>query len=324
MNRELNTSLISTILQHIPDRKNSAAYIAKILDMEQEYVYRRLRGKTSFTLEETVRLSKELKFSLDNLIGIKHDDVAVFNLSFLNKSELEDILSRKLEINIDLIKEVLKAERATVRWAGNTIPFMIFNNYPHLTKFFFYKWNYQKVSDMPYKSFGDLKFSKEFNNLLKTYKHSSSLNTNICLILDDNFMLSVIRNIQFFKVRGTLNEDETAKLKLEMHEILDKLEYDAMHGFSREMGKIEIYISSVNLSSSYTHVEYDNCSFSQFAIYTINTLNSEDKTICNMQKEWIESLKKTSTNITSCNEIERCKYFAKQRETINSIEYDLF
>ncbi len=177
---------------------------------------------------------------------------------------------------------------------------------------------------MPSKTFADLQFSKEFSNLLKTYKYNSSLNSNICLILDDNFILSVMRNINFFKVRGALSDDEIVMLKLEMHEILDKLEYDATHGFSCQMGKIEIYISSTNLSSSYTHVEYDNSSFSQFSIYTINTLNSEDKTICNMQKEWIESLKKTSTNITCCNEIERCKYFAKQREAINSIEYDLF
>lgn len=321
---KLTTSLINTILEHIPCRKNPAAYISSVLNMEQEYVYRRLRGQTNFTIEEIIHLAKKLNFSLDNVIGVKHDDIAAFNLSFLNKSELEDIFTKKLETNSEIIKTITKAKSASIRWAGNTIPFMIFNHYPNLTKFFFYKWNNQRKKESLNKTFSEFKFSKEFSLLLKTYKYNSQLNTNTTLILDDNFILSVIQNIQFFKIRGMLTKEELIELKTELFEILDKLEYDAIHGVSRLAGKIEIYISSVNLSSSYTHIEYDDCCLSQFTIYAINTLNSKDKTICNIQKEWIESLKKTATNITTCNEIERCKYFAKQREVVNSLEYDLF
>ncbi len=323
MNEKLTTSLIDTILKHIPCNKNPAAYLAKLLNMEQEYVYRRLRGQTNFTIEEIVLLAKELKFSFDHVIGVKHDDVAIFNLTFLNKSCLDEILTRKLEINLDGIQMLSAAKHSSILWAGNTIPFMIFNKYTNLTKFFFYKWNYQKLTNVPNPSFINFEFTKETDRLLRTYRHNSLVNSNVSLILDDNFMLSVIRDINFFKIRGVLTKEETAELQAELYDILNTLEHDAIHGTSRLVGKVKIYLSAVNLSSSYTYVEYDNCCLSQLTIYTFNTLNSNDEVVCQMQKEWLKSILKTSTNITSCNEIERCKYFEKQREVVKSLEYGL-
>lgn len=319
MKRSLTDELITTILANIPNGENPTTYIADILNIEREYVYRRLRGETNFTIDEIALLALKLGFSVDNIVGLKKQDTALFDLDFLIINELEDVYLRKIEKNIEIVRNVNNSKSSNIRWAGNTIPFAIFNYHPALTRFDFYKWVYQTANTKQYYYFSDFQFSNELTTKLGAYTFNAKAPSHTTFILDNNFALSTIRSIEYFQVRGLISNSEIQELKKELLEIIGNLEFGATNGVLKSAGKIDIYISSVNLNSTYTHIEYDDHCLSQFIVYTVNILNSNNKTICDIQKGWIESMKKYSTHITQCNEIERFRYFDKQREIINKL-----
>lgn len=51
-----------------------------------------------------------------------------------------------------------------------------------------------------------------------------------------------------------------------------------------------------------------------FRVYSINSLDSQDPSICTVQREWLQFLKRHSTLISQSGEIQRRQYFLRQRE----------
>lgn len=320
MKNRLQEELIRTILMHIPEGQNSTVYISNILNLEREYVYRRLRGDTNFTIEEVALLSIKLGFSVDNIVKLKRHEATIFELHFLDIEEREDMYFKKIERNSRIIAEINSAaDDAKIRWAGNTIPFAIFNQYETLNKFHFYKWVYQTAPFNSQKTFSDFLISDALTKKLQSYHLKLQPLSHMIFIVDNNFISSVISNIEYFHARGLITNIEVKLLKDELLDVVKHIEGLATNGLLSNGGWFDLYLSPVNINSSYTHVEYGDKSSCQYLVYTVNTLNSDDKEVCRIQKEWIESLKRHSTLVTQCNELERYKYFDEQRKIINHL-----
>lgn len=309
--------LIQTILNHIPQKENPSSFISNVLNLEREYVYRRLRGETNFTVEEIASLATAMGFSLDNIIGVKKQDASVFELLFLNMAEIEDVYLKKIERNSRIFKKIGESPNTIVRWAGNTIPFSTFNKYRTLNRFHFYKWVFQASKMKQKMTFNDFKFSDTLEKKLRSYNITAQSPHHSIFIVDNNFISSVIRNIEYCHVRQLITESEIDDLKKELLHIVNSFEDMATSGSLANGGKFDLYISPMNINSSYTHIENENFTFCQYSVFTINTLNSMNKEICDIQKGWIEALKQHSTLVSACNDLERYKYFATQREMIS-------
>ena len=68
-NTDTREIVINKILAQIPPSMKPVDYISDILDIGKESAYRRLRGEMSFTLDEVIKLSVELRVSLDEIVG---------------------------------------------------------------------------------------------------------------------------------------------------------------------------------------------------------------------------------------------------------------
>lgn len=315
MTSNFKEGLIQTILKRIPEGDNPSSFIANVLNLEREYVYRRLRGETNFTVAEIASLARAMEFSLDNIIGVKKQGSSIFELHFLGMEELEDIYMKKIERNSEIVKIMNDSKDTIVRWAGNTIPFVTFNRYRALNKFHFYKWAFQtsKINT----TYSDFKLSDNLTKRLRTYSVAIQPLSDIIFIIDNNFISSVIRNLEYCHERQLMTDDEILEFKEELLDIANSFENMATSGNTKQGGKFDLYISPMNINSSYTHVENKHFAFCQYSVYTINTLNSTDKKVCDIQKGWIEALKQHSTSVSGCNDLERYKYFARQRELID-------
>ena len=137
--------------------------------------------------------------------------------------------------------------------------------------------------------------------------------------MDDNVFWSATKDIEYFMKRGLLSKDDVRTLQTELHEMVDMLEQMATDGVSRSGAKVSIYISSVDIEASYLYFESEGFRFSQVRIFSISAIDSYNEGLCNIQKEWIESLKKYSVLISKSGEIQRFEYLNKQREYIDKI-----
>ncbi len=82
MTDKLNSGLIESMKEKIPEGANLANLLMDILYIGKEAVYRRLRGEVPFTFTEAAVISQKLGVSLDQLIGANFGGNALFRAQY--------------------------------------------------------------------------------------------------------------------------------------------------------------------------------------------------------------------------------------------------
>ena len=319
MNNKIQENLIATIRETIPEGTNLTNYLSDILNIGRESVYRRLRGEINFTFEEVAILSKELNFSLDNLIGINKDSNALFNIHMLQKIDYFDIYVNKIMEYGKLFRESSAQMPTRARMSVNTIPYFFHISYEALSKLRIYKWLYQNQKIKPGDKYSDFLLPKKIYDTHDAFFKDIQTVPNITIIMDNNVFWSVTKDIEYFLKRNLLSDDDLIILKKELHRMVDVIEKMATEGVCRNGVKVEMYISAVDLEASYLHYEYGDNQFAQVRIYSISAIDSFDPGICTIQKQWMESQKRYSVLISESGEMQRFEYMNKQREYIDNI-----
>lgn len=139
----------------------------------------------------------------------------------------------------------------------------------------------------------------------------------LTFIMDNNVFQSVAREINFFYRHNLISDADLEGLKNELLDLINSLESWTTNGVSKLGTEVVMYISYVDIGASYIYIECDGVRSSNIRIYAITSLDSQNNVVCDLQKKWIESLKKFSVIISVSGEIQRYKYFNKQREIIN-------
>jgi len=319
MNNKLQDNLIAIIRDTVPDGTNLTNYLSDMLNIGRESVYRRLRGEINFTFEEIAILSRELNFSLDNLIGIKKDSNALFNIHMLQKIDYFDIYVNKMLEYGKLFRETSAQMQTRARISANTIPYFFHISYEALSKLRIYKWLYQNQKIKPGDKYADFILPQKVLEAHQSFHKDIQTVRNITIIMDNNVFWSVTKEIEYFLKRNLLSDDDLIVLKKELHRMVDIIEKMAIDGLCGNGVKVEMYISAVDLEASYLHYEYGDNQFAQVRVYSISAIDSFDKGICEIHKKWMESQKRYSVLISESGEMQRFEYMNKQREYIENI-----
>ena len=319
MDQQLQSALISTIREKIPRGSNMVHYLAEKLSLGRESVYRRIRGEIYFTFKEIAILALDLGFSIDNIVGAKKNENALFNIHMLHGSNYFDIYVSKILGYGQMLREMSVQPNNIARLSVNSLPYYFHIKYENLSRFRIYKWLHQNQKIGINSKF--LEFSLPKNVLdahNKLYK-DIQIASNITVIMDNNIFWSAAKDIEYFYKRGLLSEDDLQILQKELLDIIDTLEETATEGISKSGAKVSFYISLVDLEASYLHFECNDRQFAQVRVFSISAIDSYDDRLCQVEKEWIDSLKKYSVLISGSGEIQRFEYMNKQRGYINKI-----
>ncbi len=323
MDQNIHQNLIATIRSYIPEDKNIGEFLADILRIGKVSVYRRIRGEVPFTLDEVARISSELDFSLDRIIGVKKPKKAIFDLHLLNQSEPSDIYSEALLNYADTLQKMMTSDNFHLRVAINTTSYIFLQNRVELSKFRFYKWLYQTQKIRPNFLLSEFDLS---GKIISAQKKLSNIAQNIpflTVVVSQQVFMPTIHDINYFFKRNLITEKELEQLKKELLEVVDYIEELTINGETPKGGKVEIFLSSVDLESSYLHAECVDRAYCLLRVYSVNALESVNDRICDLHKEWIESLKKFSILISRSGEIQRFEFLNKQRQYIREMGNNL-
>lgn len=316
MKNQLNDELITAIRNNVSDDINIANLLMDILSIGKEAVYRRLRGDVPFTLEEAFQISSKLSISLDNTINIKNTGRAFYDLD-LNLPEQKnpiDYYCEKLEQCIRLFQKMHKSQNSRARLAINSLPYMFYLSYPHIAKFRLYRWIYQMQAIPDIGSYHKMKVPSKVSDVEKRFIAEHRHISHTTFIMDQNVFKSFIGDVNYFYKLNLLSNIDIRLIKNELIEMISELEYVAATGTQKTGNQVNIYISNIDLESSYIHFEYEGNQNSFLRVFAINIIDSHNPTICNIQKEWIDSLKRHSTLISESGEIQRIRFFNQQRD----------
>lgn len=317
-NINVKDNIITAIRELTADGESTASLIASILNVGKESAYRRLRGEVNFSFEEVALIANEMGFSIDALIGVGRKENTLFTVRLLHESNFMYIYMQKLREYTETLRKIrMSSDKTTLRIAQNSLSIYSILKYPNLSKFYLYKWSYQTQKGYPTLKLTDFDLSASFREVQKAYISEVEKLSHFVIILDPNVYTSSILDIHYFYRRKLITEEEFNLLKKELLSSIDYMETISTHGISQKKATVEVYLSSIDIETSYVHIETENASYSEFPIYSIYSLDSIDKELSDTQKKWIDSLKKYSTSISQCGEIERYEYFNLQRNIIN-------
>jgi hypothetical protein len=320
MEANLNDILVTNILNYIPKNIKAVAYLMDLLGLSRESVYRRMRGEIPFSIEEIVKLSIALNFSIDEIIGGNQKQERVsFDLSSMESNDSPKAFLLMLEHFYNYIEGLVPLENREAIMAINRFhpTFLVcFNN---LFKFSYYKWLHQDHEVSLKQYFSEIVIPPEINAVREHIRSDFQKLDNSALILDPNVFLSLIKDIQYYHQRKLINDEELLNLKIEISNLIDFYEKIAKIGVLNKKTKIYLYLSPLCITTNMGYVSYENTSQSFFWLFTINPMIVNNPEICAIQKRWLYSWKRQSICITQSNEIMQADFFDKQREYLDEI-----
>jgi len=317
---KLNKDIVALLQKHYPQTKDLAHYLIDTLDLSKESAYRRIRNEVFFTFEEIAILSLKLEISIDKLIG-SNASKAYLDMPLCYAEKPEDIYKEILLGNIKALKKLHEAQDSMQYSILNRLPYGLITYSEAISKFYYYKWylHIQKeVDKIPFSEFivpqSLMECFDEF--ALVSGKTPGKMD----LILDPNCFVYTVNEIDYYRKRGLLNENDIKTLKEQLLSIVDQIADVARNGTNVSQAEIKIYLSGIDIEPSYSYVEYDgNMAFFIWSPAG-DIVTSTNPEFCARQKEWIESLIRHTTLITQCNEIQQLRFFDSQRKYISEMK----
>ncbi|MDH6533551.1 hypothetical protein D0T51_00945 [Parabacteroides sp. 52] len=319
MKETLNNDLIKAVKERLLEDRNIVVVLMEALSIGKEAVYRRLRGEVPFTFYEVVLIAKLMGLSLDEIAGNSVTNGALFSSNLQKTEDPFDYFYTICNSSRDIYTFIADDPKAMVSAAANALPFVFHSHYEMLTKFRLCRWLHQYPDIKIIKNMSNIHFPEKLMDLLFSLSDLLRQVPETCIIWDTNVFKALANDIKYFIDLNLMSEKDLSQIKTEFLDLLDEIEEAAYNGMYSNGNKLHVYISSINLESSYTYMEKTGFALSIFHLYAIDYIHSQHPDICKEQKRWIDSLKRYSTLISSCAEKQRLTFFKEQREMVYAL-----
>lgn len=299
------------------EKDKVVSVLSDILFLGRAAVYRRLRGEVKFSLEEVAQIALSLDISLDALVGMRTKDKSVIELNFLDvKKDFRLMYHEKVNEQIVGFSSVThKFSDTSLTSAFNRLPYTLFLHYKNIAKFRLFKWGYQ-MGVMQSQTFKELEVSKELVVAQKKLVAESQKIKETNFILSPGVFESLVHDINYFHYLGLIEKDDIQEIKGELNELLSEMEGYAISGEFNAKSTVNFYVSDLELNFSSLLLKYGKHYYTYVNIYDLGGIESQNQRLCEFQDSWIRAQKRYSRLITQSNEIERHRFFQKQREII--------
>lgn len=318
----MHNIFLAEIARRIPQEEEMVNVLAGILSISRESVCEKLKENVPFTFNEAMMISGQLNISLDSL-KLNSDSSSTpkppfkFNLiEYINPAKTDFALLEEMISILKLLKNVPDAEGGEIT---NILPQPLYVAYENVFKFYLFKWKYQSNrlnQAVPYKDIviPDMLRKMQEENV----KWSKVLHTDY--ILDNLTFHYLVNNIKYFYHVRLITREEIELIRQDLFKILDQIEIWSRDGVFEETGRrINIYISDVNIDTSYIYLNAPDYQLTIAKTFLLNGIASSEKVTFEELQYWINSIKRQSTLITECNEKDRFQYLKEQRIIIDSL-----
>lgn len=320
MDNIINKQVVAKLLECIPKNLNPVNYLAGILKISNKSVYRRIKGEIPFTITEVMKLSKELRFSIDNILNQYDNEMVSFPLQANMLNSPHESIKRMLQQYYDHTLALNKAMNVESLIAINHIPMIFSTDLENLFRFFYYQWMHQNSEDSLKYSYRDAVIPPDIELLRRNISVSLPQNPNNTFIYDPNVFLTTINEIQYYYKRHLITDDELLLIKKDLMALTDHIRMLVRRGKYNEGGGLNLYLLDFNLKVSNCYIRYDDTVISNLMIYTINPINIFDFSVfSDVQKKWFDNIKKYAVLVTKSNEVLQAEYLEKQVRYIEDI-----
>ncbi len=313
MDKEISAKITATIIDKIPAKMRPVHYLMNLLDIGIDSAYRRLKGDIPYDFEEISKISIDLGFSLDEVIGESKEDKVFFeniiNLFDKPQESLKDMLNNHYRF----VTNHCNAKESELIVSMNRLLFTQIIGYNNILRFLYYQWACQVSETSTDFHFSNLELSPEIIALCdKIRDHQLHINNQV-FIVDPQIILNTINGAQYYYKRELISAEDFSLIKKDFHEYLNLMEKIAQKGVNAVGSKIDIYVSTLNIETNAMYSVCDNRIESYFLFNSLAPIKSSNYQINLINKKWLDSIKKYAVLITGSNEMIQADLFRKAR-----------
>ncbi|OUS16017.1 hypothetical protein A9Q93_06005 [Nonlabens dokdonensis] len=319
----MQEQFISKIKSILNENQSVTEEIAAVLDISYDAAYRRVTGKTSISLEESVILSKHFKISLNKLfeVGEQTSILTDVSPSIENMAQLEQYFDTSLQNILPLTN--LKS--ASITYSAKDIPLFYTLSDSYLTKYKCYVWlkflnEDGSMEKMSFKNFMDQAPKSLFESAIRlgeTYNY-----IDIVEFWNDNTINGTLQQIFYYYETGLLSRALALLICKDLKDIIDHVEKQSIQQTiinSKNNAQYHLYKSDLLTMSNTIMVKTKNQKvfFSPFTVLTY--FKVEHQATCDKLDRFFEKQMKNSKLLVNSGERDRAQFFNKMHLKVDSV-----
>lgn len=317
--RENYQSVFIEILKRLaPGNLNLAEEVSQLLGISADSTYRRLRGETELTLNETVMLCRHFDIPLE---ALNHElpDVVTFKINKLSDSV--NSFSGYLDgLEKDLIN-ILKSEGNNLHYAAEDLPLFYHFFFPELARFKMIYWTKSIMNVSSYQGYKveDMQFPDDWVGRAKGISELFAKVPTI-EIWNEDTIKSTLQQIKFYWEAGFFKEKETMQNVMgEFKALIDMVHKQAEVGHKYNPWKgqysqtpYSLYISDLMIGNNCVFFSAGEKRSSYIGYNSFNYMRTANHYFNDQVQKWLQNLIGKSTLVSAVAEKHRNQFFKEQ------------
>ena len=324
---EHQVELFARIEKTLPGNLSLVHQVGDLLELENDAIYRRIRGEVLMDIEETIKVCQKFQISLDSVVGVINQNQNLIQCAYtpLNLNDMMDFISF-VQAASDKFENTSLSPEGEILLSAVDIPIFNLLPYRELTMFKLFSWSKSTYG-----------FTADFDSFVKETEAFESLNHHYEKI-ERNYQSiptteiwttstidPILRLLSYhFEMIHFSNKKTPLLLCDQLLNMLNTLQNWANNGNKGPKDiPFRLYISETDIGNTFILFKNGKKSHCLIKLYTINGLGISDDRFCQETEMWLRSTAQRGTLISGASEKERHKFFNAQRQKIELLKREI-
>ncbi len=301
--------------------------IAVALQISKDAAYRRLRGETTLSFDETVLLARHFNISLNDITGISEKSVIFNHGDFIDTI---DDYRTYMKGSLEMLQSIVQQKDHMMYYSAKDVPVFYQFAFPELAAFKIYVWlksvyGISKINDQNY----NVSMIPEDLLELASAQWEAFSRINSIEIWNDTTVMSFIKQIDYYYEAGLFsNREEALVICDRFHEMMKLIYKQALNGNKVHATKSEVYTSAsykmyyheILIMDNHIVAEFNENRLFYFVPYAgVNYLSTSDITMGKKMKDYFLNQCKQSSLISDLSDKDRNKFFIRIKNRIDQV-----
>ncbi|KAB2814224.1 helix-turn-helix domain-containing protein [Phaeocystidibacter luteus] len=318
----IQDTFLSQIKAVLPSNVSLATELSDTLGISMDSAYRRVRGETPISLEESYILSEKYNVSLG---GLTKEAIGMVSFGYTPITADIEGMERYFQRLLDNLRIISKIPGASIKYCSQDIP--IFHNVRAgmLTKFKVFYWmrSIMGVGELMTQKLDEDVVPLHIIELCeKVYKEYCKVDCQE--LWSYSTINSTLRQVQYYWESGLFATPEVGfSIINDIRSLVKGIEDLAVRGYKDEQdkpGKYDLYISEIELTTNAATVDLIERKAVFLGHHTFNMLETTHEGYANQTDQWFKNMVGKATLISQMGEKSRFQFFQDAYRKIDALE----
>lgn len=316
---DFQSRFIKLLQRQLPSHTKLPDQLGALLKISPASAYRKLSGKSPFSMQELTIICKEYLISLDEAMYSDPNQVVIFKKT--DEVRSLETLELYFQTTMAQLQILRNAPNATLYYAARDLPLFFFFRFPRLSAFKMLLWLKEAESDL-LKRNEIFDFEKIPKSLIDMgYQlNQSYYDLPTCEIWTPRTVANVFEQVLYYYRSGLLRKEDALAVLEDVSKVIDEREMRARDNEKENHMKSELYSCDFLMMSNGALALMGDMRMAWIAYNGINFVNTTNPRFCEDYEKAFRQHANLGVLISGSAEKQRSEFFRKLREQIATME----